>query len=263
MYPPTDQQLLTSAIANRNRYSLTLGTHTAHDGDDLKWVYTGTPVLNTIFAPQLAADRAEATIKDAIDQFRQRGVTPAIILSPLSQPTDLGDRLQKWGYVKAFDFQGMYLDLSQLNASTMPPTGFELREITTPAALALWTDTCCKGFKIPADLHEVFGRIMIQSATLDPENAPYRHYLGFSESKPVSTICTIPSDGVLGVYWVATTPEARRKGIAAATMTAVLEQARNAGQTHATLQSTAIGYNFYKHLGFQDLYLESVYEWRP
>lgn len=261
MQPLTDNKILTSAIANRNRYSLTLGTHTAHDGDDLKWVYTGTPVLNTIFAPQLPDDTADAAIEDAIDQFRQRGVTPAIILSPLSQPTDLGDRLQKWGYVKAFDFQGMYLELSKLHHVAEPPTGFELREITTPADLALWADTCCKGFHIPADLHDVFARIMIESATLDPENAPYRHYLGFYNGNPVSTVNTLPADGVLGVYWVATTPEARRKGIAAATMTAVLHQARAEGHTVATLQSTDIGHNFYKHLGFQDLYLESVYEW--
>lgn len=255
----TEQQILTAAIANRNRYSLTLGTRTAHDGDDIKWVYTGTPVLNTIFAPQLAADIADAAIESALDQFRQRGVTPAIILSPLSQPSDLGDRLQKWGYVKAFDFQGMYLDLSALHTVAEPPSGFELREITTPSDLALWADTCCKGFSIPPEQHEVFAQIMIDSAT----RAPYRHYLCFLEGVPVSTLCTIPADNTLGIYWVATTPEARRKGIAAATMTIVLEQAREKGHALATLQSTDSGHNFYKRLGFQDLYLESVYEWRP
>jgi len=259
----THQQILTSAIANRNRYSLTLGTHTAYDGGDLKWVYTGTPVLNTIFAPNLQPDEAGAAIEGALNHFHQLGVTPAIILSPLAQPADLGDRLQKRGYIKAFDFQGMYLDLSKVLTAAVPPTGFELREITTPADLALWADTCCKGFNIPPDQHEVFSQIMIASATLDLENAPYRHYLGFYEGVPVSTLCTIPADGTLGIYWVATTPEARRKGVAAATMTAVLEQAREEGHMLATLQSTDIGHNFYKHLGFQDLYLESVYNWQP
>jgi len=65
-----------------------------------------------------------------------------------------------------------------------------------------------------------------------------------------------------GVSFVATTPDARRQGLAARVMAKALKDARAVGCTTTTLQATEVGERLYKALGYRHLCSMELWEKR-
>jgi GNAT superfamily N-acetyltransferase len=66
-----------------------------------------------------------------------------------------------------------------------------------------------------------------------------------------------------GVSFVATIPQARRRGLATNVMRQVLAEAREQGMTSTTLQATDIGERLYSNLGYRRLCVMQLWERRP
>jgi predicted acetyltransferase len=62
-----------------------------------------------------------------------------------------------------------------------------------------------------------------------------------------------PAD-VAGVYFVCTTPSARRAGIGTAITAAAMHEGREMGCTTAVLGSSPMGYGVYRRLGFEEVF---------
>jgi GNAT superfamily N-acetyltransferase len=76
-------------------------------------------------------------------------------------------------------------------------------------------------------------------------------YVGYDEGKPVSTASVILSGDILYVAFVATLPEARRRGFAEATMRHALQAAHKAsGYRRTCLHSSEAGYAIYERMGY-------------
>lgn len=79
-------------------------------------------------------------------------------------------------------------------------------------------------------------------------------WVGYSDGLPVATAATVVGHGVIGVYNVATVPEARGKGHAEGiTRHAIAEAARQSGLSRVILQATVHGERLYKRLGFREV----------
>lgn len=247
------------SVDNRTRYILSYGETErgqVYDGEDVKYVYTGTPVLNTIFAARLREEVSDRRIAEVLQFFLQRGVFPNWLVTPLSQPSNLARRLERHGFVQAFGFYGMERDLQGMRP--IDRYGFRVEQVQD---LGAWSEACCEGFDVPAPLRPAYRKVLMESGC--SEKVSYRHYLGYWNGQPACTVSLVIDGEVAGVYWVSTIPSARRQGLGAALITQALNHAKNEGCTIATLQSTEMGHRFYKGLGFQDTYVELGYEWRP
>ena len=84
-------------------------------------------------------------------------------------------------------------------------------------------------------------------------NLPMRNYLGFLYGNPVSTSSLFYGGGAAGIYCVATLREARGQGLGAALTLQPLLEAREWGYRIGVLQSSKMGFNIYKRLGFRHL----------
>ena len=71
--------------------------------------------------------------------------------------------------------------------------------------------------------------------------------------RPVSCVGTHDFDGDSCILFVATTPEARGRGLAGKLMVLALHEARDRGATTTSLQATKLGYPLYARLGYRDL----------
>jgi len=90
---------------------------------------------------------------------------------------------------------------------------------------------------------------------------PFQTYMGLLDGKPVATSQLCISAGVAGIYNVTCLPEARKRGIGSALVMCPLFDARQVGMKIGVLQSSPMGYNAYKRLGFQDFGQLGVYLW--
>jgi GNAT superfamily N-acetyltransferase len=87
----------------------------------------------------------------------------------------------------------------------------------------------------------------------------YRARLG---SKLASVVGTLELDGDCGIYWVATLPEARGRGLTSRLMHVALEEGRERGCDISTLQATKLGRPVYEALGYRDVGTLEMWERR-
>ncbi|GAA0485832.1 hypothetical protein Ade02nite_09440 [Paractinoplanes deccanensis] len=106
----------------------------------------------------------------------------------------------------------------------------------------------------PGDVaeHSGVGRAMLA-------DVPHTH--GHATEGWESWAITMTTDAVANISFVTTRDEFQRRGLGRAVMTQALRDARDRGETHATLQSTPAGLRLYHGLGFRDV--GSWQEWVP
>lgn len=80
-----------------------------------------------------------------------------------------------------------------------------------------------------------------------------RLWLARVDGEPVSKVVLHVSDGVAGIYRVATTEAGRGRGLASSLTLHALHAAREAGATVSVLHSTAMAHGLHARLGDRDV----------
>jgi GNAT superfamily N-acetyltransferase len=83
------------------------------------------------------------------------------------------------------------------------------------------------------------------------------------DGAPVAVTFTFDVGDDASIGWVATLPEARRRGLASGVIRAALQQARQRGQTSTTLWASDMGTPVYERLGYRSLGHLHLWEKRP
>lgn len=134
-------------------------------------------------------------------------------------------------------------------------------ESVAPPAIAVeradatnWADhvsALCRGFDMPLD----FGSVLFDPTLIDTDD-----FVAFNacvDREVAATAALIVSDGVAGVYNVATPEPWRRRGLGEAATRAAVAEGRERGCSIATLQSSDMGYPIYERMGFR-----TIVNWR-
>jgi predicted GNAT family acetyltransferase len=91
----------------------------------------------------------------------------------------------------------------------------------------------------------------------------WRHFLAWLDDQPVATSSLLLHAGIAGIFGVATVPEARRRGAAAAVTLTALCYARDLGYRVAMLVPSEMSHALYQRLGFRDRCTMGHYAWFP
>jgi ribosomal protein S18 acetylase RimI-like enzyme len=208
------------------------------------------PWFNGVLSSSLPADQDEEFIEETIDYFRAKGtVTFSWWLQPPLEKTDWDALLTRHGFGFSNDTPGMAVDLQTLNESPQNIKGLEIRAVEDEATLSLWAHVFTLGYGLPSAWEETIFEAWSNLGL----KFPIRNYLGFVEGRPISTSTVFFGGGVAGIYDVATLPELRGRGLGAALTVHPLLEARNMGYHIGVLQSSEMGFNVYKKLGFRHL----------
>jgi len=218
------------------------------DADGVFGVLTNVPLT---FFSGIATTAADAAIARTIEQFQSERCPFRWWVSPTA-PQDLAAVLRAHGLRHAYDATAMTADLTALDLDKPLPPGLSIT-----GNMEQWASVFVA----------VFGRAAAEAAIwLDTYAAcgpEWTHFVGLLDDTPVATTSLLLAGELAGIYHVATLPHARGRGIGAAITTAALRHARSAGATTAVLQSSEMGFNVYRSIGFLPAGELSLYDWRP
>jgi ribosomal protein S18 acetylase RimI-like enzyme len=208
------------------------------------------PWFNGVLSSNPPGDGDDPFIAETIRYFRDGGVNAFTWwLEPDIKPADWEPVLSKHGFGFSNHTPGMAVDLHELNDAIQAANGFEIRSVDDGESLRAWAKVFVNGYGLPSAWESVTFDLWMQLGF----DFPIRNYLGYLNGKPVSTSTVFYGGGAAGVYCVATLPEARGQGLGAAISLQPLLEAREMGYRIGVLQSSDMGFNVYKKLGFRHL----------
>jgi ribosomal protein S18 acetylase RimI-like enzyme len=97
---------------------------------------------------------------------------------------------------------------------------------------------------------DVLARVFSTRLVADPS---WRGYTGYLDGRPVASSQLFVTEGVAGIYYVATLAESRRRGFGEAMTRHALNEGAAAGCTMASLQASPMGEPVYRRMGFEQV----------
>jgi GNAT superfamily N-acetyltransferase len=258
-----DSEMVTAIERNLAEFLLALGRAGGaeeRDEPSVQWVIGGSPIdyHNSVVRASLADGEVDAAIRDMIAACERHQVPGTWHVGPSMVPADLGSRLIASGLRHDGSEPGMACDLDGV-ADVAPPVGVRIRRVEDQLDLAAWTATLGAGFGEGPPEAEWVGAMYGRIGLVD--DAIWRHYLALAGEEPVATASLFCADGVAGIYFVSTRPNARGRGIGAAITATALHEARDLGHRIAVLTSSQQGYRTYRRLGFEEFCTIDIYRW--
>ena len=230
-----------------------------YKGEDMiRVVSPGIPnwLTNTVLRCRISADNVDSVIDETDEYFYARGVVPYWRLCPGDLPTDLEVRLAKKGFTLEAEEPAMAVDLGKLDQDMRTPDGFVIEHVTDAATMKekhIWITQLGMGKSLGMLLMDMFSAYGFDAAS------DWQHYIGLLNGKPASCASVFYAAGVVGIYAVITLPEVRRQGIGSAMTLQALLDARERGYHVGLLQSSEMGYNVYRRLGFETCFKIKTY----
>ena len=254
-----------SEAIEANLYASTPFSHNWPDaeiytGPEISWCMTNVafPPCNAIFRANLNPDKVDSTIEGLVEKGRARNVPLHWWIGRDSRPADLAEHLAAFGFTTFGGAAGMAIDLQKMKEDVHNPSDLRISEVVDADTLKTWCHITRLGFGIPEHAEEA----LLEWFTIDLQlNQPIKFYLGTWRGKPVTTSLLFLAEGVAGIYFVATLPEARRQGFGFAITYKPLEVAREMGYRIGILQASKMGEPVYRRMGFKKYSVIGSYSW--
>jgi len=219
-----------------------VATGIVEEDDEILFAAGGGPVayFNSAFVkpparPSTCARRAAAFFRDRhlpfVIRFRDEGDPAA------------AEACEAIGLVGAGESPIMNADVDAM--PSLGP-GFDVR-VVDAGNYDEHVETMATGFGLPAGILRSFFTVDLFG------RGPFEAFTAYDPAtgQPASTAALILSDGVAGIYNVATPEPFRRRGFGEATTRAAVDAGRRHGCSLATLQASEMGDPIYERMGFR------------
>lgn len=210
--------------------------------DSLLLLSSGLPVamFNPAYVTAPLSDPAGA-VAQVTDHYAALGAPFALTFRDTSSP-GMAAACEDAGLIEHWQAPLMVLDPVDAARPPHPVDGLAIEHLAAEN-LDGYAAVLAAGFDAPRGLVDMlFGRPLLQIDGLTG-------FVGLLDGEPVATSAAYVKHGVVGVYNVATMPQHRRKGLAAALTWAAA--ASDPTKTTAILQASGDGEPVYQRMGFE------------
>jgi GNAT superfamily N-acetyltransferase len=208
------------------------------------------PWFNGVLSSQLPEEGDDSFIEETIHYFRAQQVGMFTWwMEPHVNCSDWEPVLSRYGFTALTETPGLAVELQSLNEPARVVDGLQVRLVEEEELVHSWGATFTRGYGMPTEWEPAIHDIALKLGW----DFPVRNYLGYWNGEPVATSSLFFGAGVAGIYNVSTLPKARGQGIGAALTLRPLQEARDMGYRIGILQSSAMGFNVYRQLGFRHL----------
>ena len=138
------------------------------------------------------------------------------------------------------------------------PRGVELLEVDVREETEPFLTTLLEAFGMPPELHEHWATVLraVDSAALV-------NVLATLDGRPVATGTGWLTGSTLGLYNIATLPDARGRGIGRAVTARLMDLGAERGSAEAVLHASEEGRPVYERLGFVEVCTVPQHVWLP
>ena len=141
----------------------------------------------------------------------------------------------------------MWIETAGLAAGPLP-SGVTIERVVSPELSDLMVRVAVDGFGAPPQLEAPMASLFRPMVTQPAW--PARAFLARLDGRAVATALGVVSGDAVGIYNVATVPDARGRGIGGAVTLAAICDGRDRGARVAVLESSEMGFPVYQRLGF-------------
>jgi GNAT superfamily N-acetyltransferase len=203
--------------------------------------------FNMVIDTHFTSEKANQKIKETIKVFQDKALPFSWWVGPSDTPSNLKELLISNGFSPKENDYGMYLDLKNFNPK--PTNKLIIKQVESTGSLKEFDQVHVQSFGNPKAFDLIFSKI---PSSAYAGKAPYRFFTGYVNNKAVTTGALVFNSDVVGVYFIVTLPEERRKGYATEMMNSLLSIAQKEKQPLAILQASADGKKVYEKMGFQE-----------
>jgi GNAT superfamily N-acetyltransferase len=217
---------------------------------------TGLPneIFNVVLKCRLSLDRVEEAIDAAIEGFRARRTPLLWHVGMLSEPGDLGRRLEERGFPHDYDLRAMAVGLDELETQADVPEEVRVEVVSDESQSETWIECLASSWHLPREVPDWMSRNPCFNVGIESRNGLVlnrRMYIGLLDDEPVSASMLFWNKGIAGLQAVGTVPSAQNRRVGSATVRAALMDARSMGYSEAMVLSTVEGVRLYEKLGFR------------
>lgn len=233
--------------------------------DGITAAITGLPlfIFNGVFRTQLdvrlPAPEIDRRIGEVVAYLRARSVPFGWWMLPDDHPPDLQAHVVAAGFAFAGEQPGMAIALDQLGPAPQTPKDITVGEVTGVEGIGAHMGLVASGSGLPPEFEQAF-LALLQRLPCGP-GTPLRYFLAREQGEPVGTSLVVLSGGAAGIFSVATAPQARGRGVGTLVTDVALRAARDEGHRIAMLESSQMGYDVYRRLGFEEYCKIGHYVW--
>ena len=236
---------------------------TVDESDGLFLVHMGLTKDQTSIAYQgimhadLKPEDIDKKIDYVVEYFNSRNMPFMWYICPSTKPDNLGEYLKAHSFNEMDGTPIMAVELEHLVDDRPRPRDFEIKEVTDEATLRLFWDLWYKGYPMP----EIAGKLNADiycDIGYHPDNE-MKFFMGYLEGIPVATAFIVLAGGVVGLYGVVVSPDARGRGIGTEMSLYPLRLARSMGYRIGVLDATQQGIGIYRRIGFEEIVTPKTY----
>ena len=201
-------------------------------------------------------------ISRAVSFFQEEGVPFTWWNGPSTDSPELRKALVRQGLKERCAPPAMVLDLAVSAPSGDLPSSVAVGTAFSPEDARTWAQCSLEGFSSGRE-HERTFTAFAAGFLEGPFGRSFRLLTLFFEKTPAATALVSFTEETAGLYFFSTVPAFRRRGLGRMLLSRCIDEARMAGCTLMTLQSSPDGYPLYLGAGFRECFRFSVFSADP